>query len=494
MGTGLTLTFLFLIEALLIAAGLAIYFIKKYRDVVKQNALEKSVENEGGHEINLQQALELVILETQEMLQLDDNDIPKNHEISDHHKDLLLKRLNYLRAERASLEGTGEQTNTQWSQLYERLDLLFYPPKMIDDEEVPLVDLTDGERKVLLQAQNLATDIRTELAGFMGAVDALIHALPEDGQGEIAPPGVMGQINDIEKYRGGLIEKIQDLETLVKEGGGDGEEIFDQQQEAVSEIEKLKNMLSMQKDVMAGLTDSIMDDGTTLAALPELENQLQEIELANKELRMCVDVLKLEQRRITEEVLSDDDKELMDFSEIGGTDVSPKTKPATVASTVSASVAAASMAAAATNAPEAAQKMVVPTLEPELQTADEVAAEPILEEAVVSTEKHDFEDVQEANVVEQTDQQVAMEPAATSEFEPETEPEATTPAMKKSPEVAEQEETTADQPVEKDAEADFEILGEESETYNEQLPPLNDEELDDILDSALEGIDIGGKR
>ncbi len=285
MSIGITLTILFLAELVLVAGGLAYYFYRQWQrhddsDLeaevakVKQEAKEEAERSS----FNAPLALQFLLDETRRYLQLDDNDQVKNRELSDEQVKMLKLRIDYLQAECKSLEGQGKETSTHWGQLYEHLIPLF--PK----------GLAEGETNPGLwkDAQALCGVIKSQLTSYMDKVDGLIKRLGEGGE---IDEETLAELQAANEFRDTLINQLSSLSALA---GANLDEGDTEGVETVSDMDKLKDMLGGQKDAMDNLMNSLGDEELK-ESLPELEAQLAEIERASKELKMCVDVLKMDE-------------------------------------------------------------------------------------------------------------------------------------------------------------------------------------------------------
>lgn len=285
MSVGITLTILFLAELVLVAGGLAYYFYRQWQQhddgdleaevaKIKQEAKEEAERSS----FNAPLALQFLLDETRRYLQLDDNEQAKNSELSDEQVKMLKLRIDYLQAECKSLEGQGKKTSTHWGQLYEYLIPLF--PK----------GLAEGETNPGLwkDAQALCGVIKSQLTSYMDKVDGLIKRLSEGGE---IDEEALAELQVANEFRDNLIGQLSSLSALA---GANLSEDDTAGAETVSDMDKLKDMLGGQKDAMDNLMNSLGDDELK-ESLPELEAQLAEIERASKELKMCVDVLKMDE-------------------------------------------------------------------------------------------------------------------------------------------------------------------------------------------------------
>ncbi len=285
MSVGITLTILFLAELVLVAGGLAYYFYRQWQQhddgdleaevaKIKQEAKEEAERSS----FNAPLALQFLLDETRRYLQLDDNEQVKNSELSDEQVKMLKLRIDYLQAECKSLEGQGKETSTHWGQFYEYLTPLF--PK----------GLAEGETNPGLwkDAQALCGVIKSQLTSYMDKVDGLIKRLSEGGE---IDEETLAELQAANEFRDNLIGQLSSLSALA---GANLDEDDTEGVETVSDMDKLKDMLGGQKDAMDNLMNSLGDDELK-ESLPELEAQLAEIERASKELKMCVDVLKMDE-------------------------------------------------------------------------------------------------------------------------------------------------------------------------------------------------------
>lgn len=432
MSVGITLTILFLAELVLVAGGLAYYFYRQWQQhddggleaevaKIKQQAKEEAERSS----FNAPLALQFLLDETRRYLQLDDNEQAKNSELSDEQVKMLKLRIDYLQAECKSLEGQGKETSTHWGQLYEYLIPLF--PKGLAEGEI-----NPGLWK---DAQALCGVIKSQLTSYMDKVDGLIKRLSEGGE---IDEEALAELQAANEFRDNLIGQLSSLSALA---GANLDEDDTEGVETVSDMDKLKDMLGGQKDAMDNLMNSLSDDELK-ESLPELEAQLAEIERASKELKMCVDVLKMDE---AEEPAKVD---------------APK-----------ATAAAAGAAVAVAGAAEALSEPQNPT-----------------EEAVIE-EQHSTESDEESLFAEDDDVLFAEIDVDTTVLEskvdpaPDSDQQGSTPEADESPEVPEESGENNASPEESEAET-----GDEEAVDEEQY--VNDAELDAILDSAIEDIDI----
>ena len=448
MSVGITLTILFLAELVLVAGGLAYYFYRQWQQhdggdleaeiaKVKQQAQEQAERSS----FNAPLALQFLLDETRRYLQLDDNEQAKNSELSDEQVKMLKLRIDYLQAECKSLEGQGKETSTHWGQLYEYLIPLF--PK----------GLAEGESNPGLwkDAQALCGVIKSQLTSYMDKVDGLIKRLSEGGE---IDEETLAELQAANEFRDNLIGQLSSLSALA---GANLDEDDTEGVETVSDMDKLKDMLGGQKDAMDNLMNSLGDDELK-ESLPELEAQLAEIERASKELKMCVDVLKMDE---AEEPAKVD---------------APK-----------ATAAAAGAAVAVAGAAEALSEPQSP-----------------IEEAVVE-EQHSTESDEESLFAEDDDVLFAEIDVDATVLEskpdnvdpaPDSDQQGSTPEADKAPEASdENDELLSDSDIDNQSPEDNgSPEGSETETGDEEAVDeeqyVNDAELDAILDSAIEDIDI----
>lgn len=446
MSVGITLTILFLAELVLVAGGLAYYFYRQWQQhdggdleaeiaKVKQQAQEQAERSS----FNAPLALQFLLDETRRYLQLDDNEQTKNSELNDEQVKMLKLRIDYLQAECKSLEGQGKETSTHWGQLYEYLIPLF--PK----------GLAEGESNPGLwkDAQALCGVIKLQLTSYMDKVDGLIKRLSEGGE---IDEETLAELQAANEFRDNLIGQLSSLSALA---GANLDEDDTEGVETVSDMDKLKDMLGGQKDAMDNLMNSLGDDELK-ESLPELEAQLAEIERASKELKMCVDVLKMDE---AEEPTKVD---------------APK-----------ATAAAAGAAVAVAGAAEA--------LDDELP--------PPAEEAVVE-EQHSTESDEESLFAEDDDVLFAEIDVDATVLEskpdnvdpaPDNDQQGSIPEADEAPD--ENDELPSDSDVDNQSPEDNGSQeGSETEAGDEEAVDeeqyVNDAELDAILDSAIEDIDI----
>ncbi len=453
MSVGITLTILFLAELVLVAGGLAYYFYRQWQrndggdlEAEIAKAKQQAQEEAERSSFNAPLALQFLLDETRRYLQLDENEQSQNSELSDEQVKILKLRIDYLQAECKSLEGQGKEITTHWGQLYEYLIPLF-PAGLAEGESNP---------GLWRDAQALCGVIKSQLTSYMDKVDGLIKRLSEEGE---IDEETLAELQAANEFRDNLIDQLSSLSALA---GANLNEDDTEGVETVSDMDKLKDMLGGQKDAMDSLMNSLGDDELK-ESLPELEAQLAEIERASKELKMCVDVLKMDEAE----------------------------EPAKV-DAAKATAAAAGATVAVAGAVEA---------------LDDESSAPAAEEAVVE-EPHSTERDEESLFAEDDDVLFAEIDVDATVFEsktdkpdsaPDGDDQGSTPEadeLASAPEESdENDELPADsdiddQPVEDNPspeKAETET-GDEEAVDEEQY--VNDAELDAILDSAIEDIDI----
>ncbi len=465
MSVGITLTLLFLAEMVLVAAGLAYYFYRQWQrgsDVdleaeitkAKQEAIEEAERNS----FNIALALQFLLDKTRRHLQLDDNNVAKNSELTEEQAALLKLRIEYLQAECKSLEGQGRETTTHWGHLYEYLTPLF-----------PQQPLADGESNPGLwqDAQALCGVIKQQLSGYMDKIDSLVKRLSEGGE---IDEETLAELQAANQFRDNLILQLSSLSALA---GANLDENDIEGTETVSEMDKLKSMLDGQKSAMDGLMNSLGDDEMK-ESLPEIEAQLAEIERASKELKMCVDVLKMDEP----------------------TESKSKVAPAAKA----AATATAAVAVAAVVADEVKNEPPAPQ-----ETASALEEQPLLDDEIA--EDNLFAEIDVDTVVAESTAEPPT-PATTTpnnsdssddfddlvlDVAPDDEEQANTvPTLSSSEEVlttdididellAENSTSEEEKPTTEDA---------DDNPQNDEDVYINDAELDAILDEAIEDIDI----
>ena len=453
MSVGITLTILFLAELVLVAGGLAYYFYRQWQqndggdlEAEIAKAKQQAQEEAERSSFNAPLALQFLLDETRRYLQLDDNEQAQNSELSDEQVKMLKLRIDYLQAECKSLEGQGKETSTHWGQLYEYLIPLF-PTGLAEGESNP------GLWK---DAQALCGVIKSQLTSYMDKVDGLIKRLSEGGE---IDEETLAELQAANEFRDNLIDQLSSLSALA---GANLDEDDTEGVETVSDMDKLKDMLGGQKDAMDSLMNSLGDDELK-ESLPELEAQLAEIERASKELKMCVDVLKMDEAEEPAKVDA----------------------PKATAAATGAAVAAVAVAGAA-------------------EALDDEPSAPA-EEAVV--EPHSTESDEESLFAEDDDVLFAEIDVDATVLEskidkPDSAPDGDdqgstleTDELASAPEESgENDELLADtdiddQPVE-DNPSPEEAETETGEEAVDEEQYVNDAELDAILDSAIEDIDI----
>ncbi len=461
MSVGITLTLLFLAEMVLVAAGLAYYFYRQWQrgsDVdleaeitkAKQEAVEEAERNN----FNIALALQFLLDETRRYLQLDDNNIVKNSELTEEQGELLKLRIEYLQAECKSLEGQGRDTTTHWGHLYEYLTPLFpQPPLHAEGESNP---------GLWQDAQALCGVIKQQLSDYMDKIDSLVKRLSEGGE---IDEETLAELQVANQFRDNLILQLSSLSALA---GANLDENDTEGAETVSEMDKLKNMLDGQKSAMDGLMNSLGDDDMK-ESLPEIEAKLAEIERASRELKMCVDVLK------------------MDEPAENKTKVAPA---AAVAATATAAVAVAAVVAdEVVNEPPAPQETASAVEEPPLPD-DEMAEDVLFAEIDI-----------DATIAESTAEKPAPDNSDASnddfddlvlDLDPNDEDQASTvPTLDPSEEVAAADIDIDELLAENSTSEESTAAADDSENQQDgENTYINDAELDAILDEAIEDIDI----
>ncbi len=456
MSVGITLTLLFLAEMVLVAAGLAYYFYRQWQrgnDVdieaeiaqAKQEAAEEAERNN----FNVALALQFLLDKTHRHLQLDDNNVVKNSELTEEQGELLKLRIEYLQAECKSLEGQGRETTTHWGHLYEYLTPLFSQQPHTDGEPNP---------GLWQDAQALCGVIKQQLSGYMDKIDSLVKRLSEGGE---LDEETLAELQAANQFRDNLILQLSSLSALA---GANLDENDIEGAETVSEMDKLKNMLDGQKSAMDGLMNSLGDDEMK-ESLPEIEAQLAAIERASKELKMCVDVLKMDQPAESKTKLA----------------------PAAAATATAAVAVAAVVADEIEDEPPVLQETTSAVEEPPLPD-DEMLEDNLFAEIDV-----------DATVAESTAEKSAPETAVPDNFDdlafdldPDDEEQAgTVPTLDPSEEVVatdlDVDELLAENSSSEESAA---AEGGDDNQQGEEDPYINDAELDAILDEAIEDIDI----
>lgn len=300
MASGPFLLIMILAEGLLILAVAVFLLLRRISRLKQELAAQAGADEASEQEVmNLRQGIEHLIHETREFLALDDAGKVRNQDLTESQADLLLKRMAYLRAEQNCLTG-NDQVQTMWTQLYGELGPLF----AIAEPEP--ADEAAANKKLLEKSRRLFEGMQETMSGYMRAVEELLGNLPGLADGSITLTDLQRKVGRLEDMRGTLFGRLGELEDFTTTDLASAADTIlpGEVEGSVSEIHKLHNMLQQQHGTMDRLKAVMSDEAMPAEMMREIEKQLGEIDEANKELRVCMDMLKMEQIRKIEEKLS----------------------------------------------------------------------------------------------------------------------------------------------------------------------------------------------
>ena len=258
MSDTLLLAILSISELALITTGLAVFLFLRYRRM-SQQFRDAEAEPPPPEEIekpdpetNFADYLQQNIEQTKQKLD----------ELPEEHAKILQTRLDYLQAE-VNAQEQAENSGAYWEQLISSLDGLL--------------------------AGNNSEAIMPQAAGESGD-----HDQP-----------TLNELDDIDI--GDSFDEIPLLEDNVSEPGGVKKDPTLTIETANEDLDRLRKIISRQHDTMDELKKSLQDKNINLENNQELSQKIEEIEVAQAQLNMCVETLEKENERLNELIKDHED-------------------------------------------------------------------------------------------------------------------------------------------------------------------------------------------
>ncbi len=323
MSTGMTLAVLFMGEAILLMSVIIALLFRKNANANKKlrQMMSERAEEPG---MNAHQLFDYLMHETREFLDMDDAGKINNKELSAEEIRFLQFRMAYLQNEQTSLSG-NDQVQTQWSRLFSGLtDLLPQPPQ----EAAPVVEVASQAWK---KAKESFSGMQDTMYGYMGVVQDLVHDISELASGNVTADKVSAKVAALEQFKEKLFDNLDTLEGLTGKDlldevpGLDQEDLAD----SLDGFNELRTMLAQSGaniDSIKGLASS---EQLSRADLAQLEAEVNKMDGASTDLKLCVETLKMEQMRRLEEKIVATEKESSLFHEIGSAAEVKSNVPAT---------------------------------------------------------------------------------------------------------------------------------------------------------------------
>jgi DNA repair exonuclease SbcCD ATPase subunit len=258
MSDTLLLAILSISELALITTGVAVFLFLRYRRMSQQfrdAEAEPSIPEEIAKpdpEINFAEYLQQNIEQTKQKLD----------EIPEEHARILQTRLDYLQAE-VNAQEQAENSAAYWEQLISSLDGVL---------------AGNNSEEIMPQAADESSD---------------------DDQ------PTLNELDDIDI--GDSFDEIPLLEDNVSEPGGVKKDPTLTIETANEDLERLRKIISRQHDTMDELKKSLQDKNINLDNNQELSQKLEEIEVAQAQLNMCVETLEKENERLNELIKDHED-------------------------------------------------------------------------------------------------------------------------------------------------------------------------------------------
>ena len=256
MSESLLLTILSLGELALVTAGLAVFLFLRYRRMSQrldqaQSELENSGHQQDKAEIDYSNYLQQFIQDTTDKLA----DSPPEQAKA------LQVRLAFLQAE-ANAQKEATNSKAYWNRLVNDLDDLLPQEALAPAEPASREGDSDEDRPILNELDDI--DVQSNFDN----IPILENNISEDGG--------------------------------VNEGGGVRKDPSLTIESANDDMERLRKIISRQHNTMDELKKSLSDKDIDIDNNQELSKKLEEVEIAQAQLNMCVETLEKENERLQE--------------------------------------------------------------------------------------------------------------------------------------------------------------------------------------------------
>ena len=256
MSESLLLTILSLGELALVTAGLAVFLFLRYRRMSQrldqaQSELENSGHQQDKAEIDYSNYLQQFIQDTTDKLA----DSPPEQAKA------LQVRLAFLQAE-ANAQKEATNSKAYWNRLVNDLDDLLPQEALAPAEPASREGDSDEDRPILNELDDI--DVQSNFDN----IPILENNISEDGG--------------------------------VNEGGGVRKDPSLTIESANDDMERLRKIISRQHNTMDELKKSLSDKDIDIENNQELSKKLEEVEIAQAQLNMCVETLEKENERLQE--------------------------------------------------------------------------------------------------------------------------------------------------------------------------------------------------
>ena len=315
MSTSTILGFLFIAEMAILGIGLSVYLYLQLKRLKQKLKEIRAANNNENTTKNLHDLFELLINRTRKKIAeklSDDSEAEHKRQ-----KTLLNQRIEYLKLEKDLLNDDSDNS-TFWTKIYQRLASIINieqpntTPEYQELEIEAIPDLAKYKRRIANYQEQLSrvskefSDYRKYTKKFASGLSNYSADQKKDG---ILSKLVMDFSEQDEKV-GQRLNQIQqdsenepDNEKPASDKNKSGVTEFSSNKASEEEIHRLRDIISRQYNSLDELKLAILNADTSDQSAEDLTQKIQAVERSQKELQTCVDVLEMENQRLSDALI-----------------------------------------------------------------------------------------------------------------------------------------------------------------------------------------------
>lgn len=308
MTTSSILIILFLAELVIVGCALSVYLywqLKRLKDRLRNKASGSAT---GQGTSPLHDLFELQITRTRKRIAQQENDLSAVDTTS--HKALLHQRIEYLQLEKELLD--DEENNNFWVKLYTRLTAILNP-RPADHEATANADEateTSSLRRRLSRYKAILTKVITEFREYRKHSRRLTTTIVSQNPEVSTDKQLAGLLADHDVQDGQYGQRLDAYELEGQQLDHDEAPAaatsppsdYAPHKTSEEEIARLRQIITRQYSSLDELKDALTHSGASEEQTQELASKLHAVERSQKELQTCVEVLELENHRLSEDI------------------------------------------------------------------------------------------------------------------------------------------------------------------------------------------------